>query len=326
MPIDQFNDQSFKRLYRLFQDHPETEDYIKTAQIDHDENEKRAEAAFAWPEQRMFPIDTPEQAALSRLYMEKQAGIPDYVRARCDKALELYGVEMPLQEKTAAAPDPDEYLLPEKKRFRVVDQETVKLASEAIVRNQRKMSAVTRAEACVNLVKKSMQHDTVLPEGIYKMAGVTMSYMPQLRTWLEARAAAVTDPMIKVAYEKLAEITRTKEQYFSNRDELVKMASVIDELDQAAGLTKWYDRRLPDPMQTVFNTSKIAEETFDVATKQIPASVLATVPPEAFIDAFGEDIASDFIEGGVVDTEKLKLVWDSVPLDLKQALIAQLGV
>jgi hypothetical protein len=326
MPIDQFHDPSFKRLYHLFNEHPESEEHIKTAQLDLEENEKRADSAFAWPERRMFPIDTPAQAALSRLYMEKQASVPDYVRQNCEKALTLYGVDMPLQEKIAAAPDLDEYLLPERKRFRVTDAETVKLASEAVLRNQRKMDATTRAQACVGLVKKSMQYETPLDPKIYKMAGVTMSYLPEMRTWLEARAAAVTDPMIKAAYEKLAEVTKRKELFFSDRDELVKIASVIDELDQASGLNQWYDRRLPDPMQTVFNTNKVAEEMFDVATKQVPASVLAAVPPEAYVDAFGDDIAGDFTEGGVVDTEKLRTLWDSIPLDLKQALVAQLGL
>lgn len=326
MPIDQFTDKSFKRLYHLMQDFPQAEEQIKTAQLDIEENEKRADTAFAWPERRMFPIDTPAQAALSRLYMEKQAEVPPIVRHRCDMALEVYGVQLPLQEKTAAADDPDDYLLPAQKRFRVTDPESVKLASEAIMLNQRKLLPTQRAHACVGLVKKSMQFNMRLPAEIYKMAGVTMSYLPQLRSWLEARAAATSDPAIKTAYTKLAEATRTKEQYISNRDELVKLADAIHELDEAAGLNKWYDRRLPDPMNTVFNTEKIAEDMFDVAGKQIPASTMMAIDPAAYEDAFGADITSDFISDGNVDVEQLKLVWDSIPTDLKQALIAQMGL
>ncbi len=149
MPIDQFNDRSFKQLYKLINEHPHAETHIKTASIDHEENERRPDSAFAWPEKRAFPIDSPDQAALSRLYIEKQASVPDEVRDRCDKALELYGIEMPLQEKVAAAPDPDEYLLPGIKRLRVVGSESAKLAAATLLRDKRRLNPVNRNETIV---------------------------------------------------------------------------------------------------------------------------------------------------------------------------------
>jgi len=326
MPIDQFSDRSFKQLYQLLQEHPGIEEHIKTAQIDVEENEKVSSWAFAWPEERMFRIDTPAHASLSRLYMEKQAGIPDIVKQRCDNALEIYGVKLPLTEKTASAPDPDEYLLPERKRYRVTDKGSVKLAAEALLTNQGRLDPISRTRACVNLVKKASDHNEVLPNGIYKMAGVTMSYLPTMRTWLEARAAAAPTTLLKTAYQKLADSMLRREQYVSDRDELVKVAGVIQELDQAAGLTHWYGRRLPDPVQTVFNTDKIAEEMLDAGGTQIPLSTLEALPAETFEDVFGPEIAGDFTQGGDIDTQQLKMLWDSIPLDLKQALAAQLGL
>lgn len=329
MPIDQFHDTSFKQLYKLIHNYPETEEFIKSASIDQNENDSRPDSAFAWPEKRLFRIDSPAQAALSRLYMEKQAGVPDGVRTRCDKALEIYEVELPLQEKVASAPDPDDYLLPEMQRFRVVGTESTKLAADAIIRNERRMNSVTKATASVNLVKKSMEHNVTLPSKIYKMAGATMSYVPEMADWLEARAAVVDDPAIKKAYVKLATDARARqhaqENYLSDRDDLVKLADAIHELDGAAGLSKHYGKRLPDPMQTVFNTEKIAEDMLTIGGKQIPMSTLLAVAPEEYTDVFGADITADFIEGGVVDSENLKAVWDSIPMDLKQALASQMG-
>jgi hypothetical protein len=329
MPIDQFNDTSFKRLYKLINTYPEAEEFIKSANVDQEENDSRPDSAFAWPEERRFRIDSPAQAALSRLYMEKQAGVPDAVRKRCEAALEIYGIDLPLQEKIAAAPDPDEYLLPEMQRFRVVGKESTKLAADAILRNERRMDPVTKAKASINLVKKSMEYNTTLPPKIYKLAGATMSYVPQMAAWLEARAAVVEDPTIKKAYVKLAESARARqrarENYLSDRNDLTKLADAIHELDDAAGLSRHYGKRLPDPMQTVFNTEKIAEDLLTVGDKQIPMSTLLAVPSETYVDTFGEDIADDFIDGDTVDPEDLRAVWDAIPFDLKQALASQMG-
>lgn len=327
MAIDQFHDKSFKRLFRLIQEHPQAEQHIKTASVDYAENENRPDTAFAWQERRLFPIDSPSEAALSRLYMEKQANIPDRVRKLCDKALEVYGIEMPLQTKTAAAPEnPMDYLLPDIKRFRVKTADDAKTAADAILQQLKGMDAVTRTRACVNLVKKATALETKLPMEIYKLAGATVSFTPRMKDWLEARAVATDDPHIRGAYEKLAEYTGKQAQFLNNTEELIKVADAISELDEAANLTRFYDKSLPDPVRTVFNTEKIAEETMNVAGRDLPLSTLLSVDPEIYKDVFGDDLAEDFISGEDVDPEQLKIILPTVPLDLKQALVAQMGL
>jgi len=328
MPIDQYSDVSFKRLYGLIQEYPQVEPFIKSASLDWEENEKCASSAFAWPERRMFRIDSPEQAALSRLYMVKQARVPKEVVAACDKALTLYGVDLPLTEKVAAAEDNlEEYLLPEVKRFRVVDNESVKLAAEAISRQRSKMSTTTHAQACIRLVKIATEKKQILPDSIYKAAGVTACSASTMRDWLEARAAAVPAGAIKTAYLKLAEHARAQEELIYDRNELVKTADVISQLDAAAGLEKCYGKTLPDPMATVFNTDKIAEGVLELAGRQVPVSRLLAVPGEAYADVFGQDLADEFVEpSGDIDEEQLRVILPTVPLDLQQALVSQLGL
>jgi len=325
--VDQFHDPSFRILYSIIQDHPEAEQHFKSASIDEEQHEKRASSCFAWEDERLFPVDTPAQAALSRYYMHKQAGVPDHAVQRCDKALELYGVTLQFsQEKTAAAEDPDEYLLPTIKRFRVRNAEETKLAADALETHKRNMSPETRALAAVNLVKKAVAQDQTLPAQIYKSAGLTACHVPTMRDWVEARAQAAEDPTIRKAYMKIAEAARTKEAYFNDRDELIKVAGVISELDEAAGLQKHYNKRLPDPMDTVFNTDKIAEEQVELAGKPVPLSKLLSVDPEIYKDVFGEDLTDEFIEADEVDPEQLKVILPTVPLDLQQALLRSLGM
>lgn len=327
--IDQFSDPTCRHLHKVFNAFPETEYLIKNASIDTEENEKRADHAFAWPAQRLFPIDSPEQASLSRLYMEGQA-VPEHVKAACEKALSIYGIEMPIRtEKTAAAaePDPGEYLLPEQRRFRVRSGDDVKLATDALLRNRRHMNIPERAMAAMNLVKKALHHQVSVPDRVLKMAGYTMSEMNPLADWLEARAERTEDEGIKTAYLKLAESVRQRpEKTSGERDELVKFADAVSELDVAAGLDKLYDKKIPDPLETVFNTTKIADEMLVLAGRQVPLSQLLAIDPNSYRDAFGEDVAEEFIDEEEIDPEQLRIILPTVPYDLQQVLATQMGL
>ena len=331
--IDQSNDPSYKHLFALLREFPQAEEHIKTAEVDvPEEEEKLASSAFAWRERRLFRIDKPAQAALSRLYMQKQAGIPEEVIKRCDEALDLYGIKMDFSTEKVAAPvdDSDDYLLPKMKRFRVRTPDDVKVASVALLHHCHKMDPDTRATAAVNLVKKATALNIELSTPIYKLAGVTMCNPQLFRDWVEARVEATEDPAIKRAYTKLAEATRTKEvacqQFLNNRDDLIKVAGALMELDEAAGLQQHYDRRLPDPMLTVFNTDKIAEEMLDLAGKPVELSKLLAIDPDTYRMVFGEDLAEEFIDGEDIDVAQLKIILPTVPLDLQQALAAQMGI
>lgn len=328
--IDQFSDPGFRVLNHLVSQFPDTEEHIKTATLDPEQNDARPDTAFAWQEKRLFPIDSPDQAALSRLYVHKQAAeIPRKVVEICNKALELYDIDMPLESKTAAAPIDDErdYLLPSIKRWRVTDAESVKMASEALIQNRRRMDVDTRATASVNLAKKAAEFGVPLSKSILKMAGATMCNTKELRDWLEARASITDDPQISFGYNKLAEEIDALPSLVGDRDQLIKVAAAIQELDEAANLDYYYDRKIPDALDTVFNTDKIADELIILAGRQVPLSQLEAIDPEIYRDVLGEDLANDFISStGEIDTEQLKIILPTVPRDLLQALFAQMGM
>lgn len=327
MFIDQFSDPSFRSLYQLIENHPEAEGLVKSASIDFDENERRPDAAFAWPDRRLFPIDEPEHAVISKLFIEKQAGVPEEVKERCNRALSIFGITMPMVEKTAATSEPPrtDFLLPSVKRLAVRSPEQVKLASEALLGNLKKLSTRYRAEAATNLIKKAVQFNTPVPTQVLKFAGVTGCDTKVLRDWVEARAEATADPNILLAYEKLAEATRQLPRYCYDRDELIKVAEVLGELDEAAGLTGHYDRRLLDPLETVFNMNKVADDQLELAGVPVSLETLLSVEPEVYRDVFGNDLADEFIENNEVNPDKLKVILPTVPRDLQKTLAAQLG-
>lgn len=323
--IDQFSDPSFLRLNQLIRRYPQAEEHIKTATLDPQENEKRADTAFADRINRKFPIDDPAQAALSRIYMEKQAGVSQEVVEVCDKALELHGIKLDLTgvEKTARD-DSADFLLPEIRRLRVKTAEDVTPAAEFIQRNYKQMDIDSRARASTNLVKKAVEHDVRLPSMILKFAGATVCDTKVLRDWVLARTERTADPNIHFGYTKIAEEVDQYPRYVSDRAELIKVAAAIAELDEAAGLGQFYDRTLLDPLSTVFNTEKVADEMMEVAGQQVPLDRLLSIPADVYRDLLGEDLANEFLDAtGEIDAEQFRTIWPTVPFDLQKTLLAQ---
>lgn len=324
--IDQFSDPAFKLLYAAITEYPEVEPLIKKASIDSEENAKRADSAFAWQERRLFPIDDPAQAALSKIYMSKQAGIPSDVQKACEKALDIYGVKLELKKTAAGVPSSEDYMLPAKKRWLVQTPEHVKMADEAICAHKRQLGFEEKVQACVNLTKKAVLHNMRPSNDVLRGAGLTMCDTGVLQDWVSARAAATSDAVLREAYDKVAEVIVQHPGIESKRDELIKIAATLNELDNAAGFGSLYGLKLPDPMESVFNTDKLADEILLVGGRQVPLETLLQIDPEIYKDTFGEDLAGEFIEGEDIDPEQLKIILPTVPLDLQKALVAQLGI
>lgn len=323
--IDQFSDPSFLRLNQLVRQYPQAVEHIKTAEMDPGENEKRADAAFADRVNRKFPIDEPAHAALSRIYMEKQAGVPQDVIDTCDKALELYGISLDLTGvEKVAADDSGDFLLPDIRRLRVKTAADVRDAAEAIQRDYKSMDIDSRARASTNLIKKAVEHQVKLPTQILKFAGATMCDTKVMRDWVLARTERTTDPILYHGYTKLAEAANDMPRFVSDRSELIKVAAAIAELDEAAGLGQFYDRTLLDPLSTVFNTDKVADEMIEVAGQQVPLDNLLALDGDIYRDLLGDDLANEFLDAeGNVDPEQFKMVWPTVPYDLQKTLLAQ---
>lgn len=329
--IDQISDRNHQILNALVHDFQEELEHTKTASLAEEDNEKRADAAFAWPEERLFPIDTPEQASLSRLYMTKQASVPKKVIARCEAALDIYGIDLDLSSQTKEASEVkqtenlDDYLLPDHKRYRVTNPEEVKIAAEVFVQNRRVMLPETKATMARRLVKKAEEHHVTLPTTVLRHAGVTVCDTKGLKEAMEVRAHLAADDC-QEAYTKLAAAIDSLPAEMQPDYELATFAGRLQEIDKLAGLDREYDRKISNPVETVFNTDKVAQETLPLARRDYPLEVLLAVDPDVYRDAFGEDLADEFIEGDQIDPKALRVILPTVPLDLQQALVAQLGV
>jgi hypothetical protein len=317
---DQYHDPSFTFLYHILNENPDARDFVKNASIRVEDEEALPDTAFAWPSRRMFPIDTPENTVLSSLYREKCAAVPTEVDDALVKAQGIYGVKALLQQcKTAAAPPPiedsrDDYLLPEHHRLRIKTAEHVPAAEALLLRDYAKLNIADRATAFTNLVKKARDLGITLKPETHRMAGMTVCTTKTAQDWIEARSVATKDPLFQEAYEKLASAFQGRGEFIQDRDELVAVADALARLDKQAGIDNHYDKRLPDPIRTVFNTDKMAEPMIDMAGRQVSLAKLAAMPKTWWADVVGDDIAPEFAEK---TGEELRQVLDTLPLDLK---------
>lgn len=322
--IDQYNgDPIYAHLHVLTNKFPLARDMLKTASFETTKT-KIAElpsSAFAWEDERRFPVHTREDTIASIFYRSKLGStVPQHVDDKLELARNVYEIDdaifSPVKE---ASVDITEYALPEKERLPLNSPEQIKVAEEVLCRDYDTLPLEKRADAFNRLYTAAKKQDVELRPFSLRMAGVTVSNPHLLRDWLEARATAATEPVHQQAYTKLASAMHKTPSCLVQRRDLVKLATTIYELDKLSKLNKHYDRKLPDPLQTVFNTEKIAEEMCDVGGIQVPCSALMTLPPDvwAAIDApeIGEIAASG-------DPAQFKAVFDTLPLDLKIELQA----
>lgn len=329
MPVvDQSTDPAMINLARRIADRPKLASAIMDVDVDVDELSKLPDTAFAWPEKRAYPIHDAGHALISRVYREGTPGVPDYVDTALKEACEVYGVDDGLftRPKVAAAPVPEEdYLLPSIRRLLVKDASQVKVAEERLRTEGGKLSVEHRAQASARLVQKAAFFGVGLRPEMHKMAGMTVTNTRELADWLEARREACTQSEYKNAFWKLAKIVRHGPEELRDRQEQIKLAEAIQELDSLAGLGHHYGRKLPDPMLTVFNTTKVAGQGVTLAGRFVPIERLASYDSNFYSDALGPDFVREASDaGGHLDPYKLAAVLGTLPMDMQRVLSAQI--
>jgi hypothetical protein len=326
--IDQTNDSGHSYLVALLKTHPKAYELVKTAEVVSDFS-TLPDDAFAWPSERKFPIHTRHDAVLSHLYMKvAKEKIASEVREKVAEALEAYGVDTTVLEPEMvkeAAIDDKEYIFPDAKLYRVKTAQDLFKAQERMLDQVGKMSAESRAEGFTRLYKRAQELGQPLDPRSYQYAGVVETDLRETKLALEVRAAATKDESVGDAFMKLASTLGEYPRKLRDRSVQVKLAQLISDLDTKGDLKRHYDRRLPDPIQTVFNTdirTKVADQMVELGQDVFPLTQLCALSPNDYGDILGPEIVSEIslAPGGNVDPGKLMQILPTLPQDLKAML------
>lgn len=325
--IDQLHDPDHGYLKNLLAVYPNAYEAVKTASLEEDPDALPS-TVFAWEEKRAYPLHTKEHAILSAIFAE-HFGTPVDIRQKIAEALDSYGVSpdvlAPARQKVAAAAE-DDYLFPSDQLYPVMSASDVKVAEARLLSQLFKLSTEKRAEAFPRLMNKAASYGVKLEPLSYRLAGAVETHLQRVKEAVEARAVATEDPAVANEYDKLAAVLSDYPEKLVDRDLQSKLASYINELDVKAGLKKEYNRRLQDPVLTVFNTTRLtkiaAGDSIELGGSCFPVTQLAGVPPELYDEVLGPDFSQEVCPNGVCDPQRLTQVLQTLPADMK----AQLGV
>jgi hypothetical protein len=338
--MDLYNDPGHSTLQMLFHRHPGAYDLVKHASFE-DRRDQIPASAFAWPDRSSFPVHTPEHAVVSYLYAKHGAEqtkiasegrrvplVPKEVVAEIEEALDAYGIPVdylaPVEEKVAEF-DPDECIFPEERLYPVRDAEEVKVAEERLLEQYRRMRPETRANAFAKLAEAAERHDVSLKPESLKWSGLAVTDRQKLAETLASRATMAKQAEVKEAFNKMARAVIEDRAGLRDQVTRVKLAEAIGDLDAMAGFDKHYDRRVPDPVAAVFNsTVKLAANMLDLGGQLVDTAKLASLPTSFFSDALGPDVVSEIASGGRVDAQKVAEVINTLPADMKQDLARHL--
>lgn len=337
--LDLYADPGHALLGHLFDRHPDALPLVKGAEFE-DRREQIPHSAYAWPERQLFPVHSPEHAVVSYLYAKHGAAqtkvaaagrtiplVPKEVLAAIEEALDAYGVPLaklaPVEEKVAALRDED-CLFSDTKAYPVRNPAEIKTAEARLLEQIRKLRPETRAEVFGKLASAASAHGVELRPESYRWAGEAATDPHALASSLEVRAMLATDPEVKAEYGKLAAAVLSDRKGLRDRATRVKIASAINDLDQRGGLTRHYDRKIPDPVASVFNAEKIASGALDLGGSFVEPQHLERLPQSFYSDALGSDVLREIAPGGRLDAQKVAEVVCTLPADMKADFARQL--
>ena len=329
--IDIHHDPGHARLARILTDMPALACYLGRTKVAAMEGppEELPDGAFADRANRYFPIHTPKIAALSYAYA-KLAGldgvrVPDMVVDRIKEALDAFSIDeavfelRTVVEKNASA---DDCIFPEKQLYPARNAKEVKLAEEALHREKSKLLPENRAAAFARLVEKAAEHGTELSAESYKLAGLTETDTVALRDELRAHGAAAgweAQPAVKEAFFEIADAVASNKGPL-DRSTRVKIAQTVADLDKKAGLQKHYGKKLSEPVEAVFNTTKLVESGVSIDGTVVSFTKLMSLDPSFYGDALGDDFIPDITTGGHLDRSKVAEVLKTLPRDMQKTL------
>lgn len=321
--MDQQRDYTNKTLYSILQERPGIEPLIKQASVGVPLDDL-PDSAFADTHNRAFPIDTPANAAMSLAYATKTAELAPHVSVNLGRAAEVYGILLPPKAQVKVAHEEPRYLLPKQKKFGIKTASDVPKAEAALKRVKSKLSVEDLATAATVLVKAAADSSQNVSPEVMQWAGLAQCDLEKAAEWIEARDYSLGERSTG-AFSKVASVVRAFDSS-NTRDDLVKIAETVGKLDELYGLQVHYNRKLPNPLETVFNTKTSMQKMVDLAGTEVPLTDLMKKSPEFYGDVLGEDIIPEITTDGKLDETKLVEELPILPADMLNLLVSKMGL
>jgi len=214
---------------------------------------------FADPIAKQFPIYTPSEAAISALYIYKQASeIDEDVKQTVGEALENYGLTqlMPLLEgekEMVKVASEENFLLPSKMKFPALDPDMLLKSASVANQNFDRMPLEDRVEVGTNLVKVAEEYEIdskYLPKWAFVYGQKAACNLEKLSQELGIRHALTKNDNYKDMFESIKELHKQAGEIVFDSGINRKIVLDMIALDKEANVN--YDE-VNDPFVAVFN-------------------------------------------------------------------------
>jgi len=278
------------------------------------ERDSLTKEAFAWPEEKLFPIHTPEQALVSSAYLSSNPDVPSFVKTACEEACQLWGYDVTIEPfiKEAAAKEVPEdiFLLPIQRKLPVVDRESFIRSKGILEKHASDLSIGDTVLAYRQLTKRASALGETVNEkesilGLY--GGIKKdSACEQLRL----RSLETGDER----YEKIASSIQLN--LLTNPTDISNFIFDVSEIDEDNNFVKTASETILDFIDPTIPQ----EDVFTVGDKCFSLEKVASLQPNDLIEIFSEtDLESLYLTGNL-DIMSLQKFAEESPSEVQELL------
>ena len=304
-------------------------DYVLDSRpMDKEAAAKLPDALFADRVNRRYPIDSKADTWLSAAYFAKTAQDDNYssgtmrrlVEDTIKLAADKYGIRKDvddvmslMREKPAvkkASDDESNYGWPSEKKYPMFDEHGVKMASSYFAENCFNYPPAMRKEIATRIFQKCAEYGLEANDVVRREAGQGFNLKDDAGVEIldRVKAASHTEPELAGALSNAASALM-KLPPKAYRDNLAKVAELLDSVDAAMGFDNRYGVRFRSPMEifharNVKEAQAILDDSIQLGDHLFSITKLAGLPMDLFTSALGDDFG-DMIRGGSMKATRI---------------------
>lgn len=297
--------------------------------------------------QRVFPVSTPMDAALSLAYAVVQADeVPAPVFEKVAAAAMAFGLDIdrvaqmafdaweahrqrPTQKTAAQQPI---YAYDEQRKLPIHTPQHTRLSLQAFPKMAKHLTHEEQQSVGDVLVRAAQAFDldhTDVPDDLMHHTEAVCCDLRKLAETLTQRTWMAEQPWGQ-KYATLAltalEMAQTRGAVVDDLAQLQVACVKLASLDEQSGVDKKYALGVATPQQAVYNTRKAAGATATLAGKSVDLTQIEALGAAQVGDLLGEDIAQELFPSGTFDPSAAMMVLPTLPRDQQLLLTQTLGV
>ncbi len=320
MLVDQLNDTDMSVLKEKVANLQGISERLeKVASVDISSREELSKEAFAWPEEKLFPIYTPEHAMLSSVYLEGNDDVPGFVKEACEEACALFGIDVSIGglEKRASESTlgPSDFLLPAAMKLPVVDSDTFAMSRSVLEKTAETLPVDDMVSAYSILIKKASELGLSVSdrERVLGLDGHIVT---------KVAADEIMDRFLETGdegYMKVAELL-TGNVVVSKE----KIASIVfDVIDLDARNN--FEKTAAETIRSIVSPGSFSNHVI-VGDLEVPYDKVASIDAGDWTDVLPVSVVESLFEDGDLNTSYLNEIVDSMSGIEKEAIASFINI